>query len=384
MTRPRVLWIPHGAWHTLGGQRQQHLASRLADTFELHVISWRQPKTCTGLGGSRRYGWGAPTVHVHEVTLAPNVYRIAGRRYPPQWAVAPNQALFARHVRAVAAMGFAAGIFSSSHHFTGYPPLAHGFPWLFDYVDLSPPAVERRYCAAAAGVVAASPALAERARPYGRPVTVIPNGVDPAPYRRADGRAVRAAIGAGASTVVSLIGLTCSPSLYFVDALAALARTRPVLLLAVGDGPARRQIARRAQALAVPCVTPGWVEPAAIHPYFAATDIGLYPGDDSPYFRAASPLKVLEYLATPRPVVSSAVDAWGALGLRGVVTAPATPEGFAHAIDGLMDDRRWSPGGLESLTWDHLAGRLAEVLGRLVHTGRGADAVRPVADAGGE
>lgn len=366
MTRPRILWIPHGAWHTLGGQRQQHLAARLASHFELHVISWRQPKTFVGLGASRRYEWGVPAVHVHEVTLAPNVYRLAGRRYPPQWAVAPNQVLFARHVRAVAAQGFAAGICSSSHHFTGYPPLVQGFPWLFDYVDLSPPAVERHYCAAAAGVLAVSPTLAERARRYGRPVALIPNGVDPAPYRSADGLGVRAAIGAGEASVVSLIGLTCSPSLYFVDALAAVARTRRVFLLAVGEGETRRQIARRAQALGVPCATPGWVEPGAIHPYFAATDIGLYPGDDSPYFRSASPLKVLEYLAAGRPVVSSPVDAWSDLGLTGVTTASATAEGFAGAIRGVLEGRGPRPGGVEALTWDGLATRLTEVLARLV------------------
>jgi glycosyltransferase involved in cell wall biosynthesis len=360
--RPRLLWVPHGAWHALGGQRQHHLARRLADRFDIHVISWHQPRTVSGLGRARTYIWEAAPVTVHEVALAPNVYRAATRGYPPQWALAFNQRLFRRHIAAVAAGGVDAAIYSSSHHFTGYPPLAAAFPWVFDYVDLSPPDVERTYCAAAAAVLAASPALEAGARAHGRPVTLVPNGVDTQAYRRADGRALRAALGLGGGALVSLIGLTCSPRLYFVDALARMARARPVALLAVGEGPLRSAIARRAAELGVPCRTPGWVDPARVPEYFAASDVGLYPGEDTPYFRSAAPLKVLEYLAAGRPVVSSRVEAWSGLGVSGVTTALATAEGFAQALSAVLAGEGAAPGGLDGLDWDQLAGRVADVL----------------------
>lgn len=377
MSRTRLLWIPHAPWHKLGGQRPQHLAQRLAERFEVHVVSWRQPKAPCVLGAYRRSGWSGTDVTVHEVTLAPNIYVLGGRRYPPQWVLGVNQAIFRRHVRRVLAGGCDVGIFASSHHFTGYPPLAPGFPWLFDYLDLSPAAVERAYCSAASGVLAASCALAERAARYGRPVWLLPNGVHPQPYRQADGGPVRAAIGAGPAVVISLIGLTCSPRLYFVEALARVARQRPVLLLAVGDGPMRPAIARRAQALGLPCATPGWVDPAHIPPYFAASDLGLYPGDDTPYFRAAAPLKVLEYLAAGRPVVSSPVDLWRQLGLDGVTTAAPTAEAFARAVTTVLAAPAATGAVPARLTWDGLAARLGDRLADLVAAGHGRQHADP-------
>ena len=42
--------------------------------------------------------------------------------------------------------------------------------------------------------------------------------------------------------------------------------------------------------------------PSEVADFFAATDVGLYPGDKNAYFDAASPLKILEYTAAGKPV----------------------------------------------------------------------------------
>lgn len=367
--RPRVLWIPHAPWAKLGGQRQQHLIRRLARDFEVHVLSWIQPRSLVALGRSRTYAPGAldRDVVVHEVALAPNAYRLAVRGYPPQWAVAPNQVFFRRHMRRVVAEHrFDVGVFASSHHFTGFP-LPVPFPVVFDYVDLSPRPIEAAYCGLASAVLAASPFLADRAAQYCRPVALVPNGVDLALLRmsQASGVRLRVALGLGPVPVVSLIGLTASPSLYFVDAVARLvAQGQPAVFLAVGEGSLKGAIAARAAALGVRAILPGWVPPQEIAGYFGATDVGLYPGEDTPYFHAALPLKVLEYGAAGKPVVSTPVDAYDRLGLSHVRVAPPTAAAFARAMgEALRRPAIAGPApGLESLDWDHLARRAATVL----------------------
>ena len=364
--RPRLLWIPHNGWRRLAGQRPTQLARHLADRFEIHVISWIQPagRELVRLGAARSY-WDpeCPGLRVHEVVLAPNLYRLAVRGYPPAWCVLPNQVLFRRHILGVLRRWrFDVGIVASSHHFTGYPSLRLPFPWIFDYLDLSPPAVERAYCGCATAVVAASPALADRAARHGRPVVTVPNGLEGERYRGLDAAACRRRLGLEGRSVVSLIGLTASARLYFVEAAARALRNRPGVLLAVGDGPLRAPIAARAQALGLPCQLPGWVDPRQVADYFAATDVGLYPGEDTPYFRAALPLKTLEYLAAGRPVVSSPVDAYHRLGLRGVITAPPTTEGFALGIGAALARGGIAPAALEGFTWRALADRLSDCL----------------------
>ena len=44
---------------------------------------------------------------------------------------------------------------------------------------------------------------------------------------------------------------------------------------------------------------------AVVADYFIASDVGIYPGDASPYFDAACPIKVLEYSAAGKPVVAT-------------------------------------------------------------------------------
>ena len=106
----------------------------------------------------------------------------------------------------------------------------------------------------------------------------------------------RADLGLKGKQVVSLIGLTASPSLFFVDALAIAARQLPDLVfLLVAGGELLQPIVERCRQLEVRFVATGNnPSNSRFANHFAASDIGLYPGDFTSYFDAACPIKVLE------------------------------------------------------------------------------------------
>jgi len=143
----------------------------------------------------------------------------------------------------------------------------------------------------------------------------------------------RSELGLQGKRVVSLIGLTSSPSLFFVDALALAARQVPnIVFLVVGGGDLLRPIMVRCQQLGLPFVATGWVPSNEVANYFAATDLGLYAGDSNAYFDAACPIKVLEYTAARRPVVATDLEELRRIAFPNVRLSPPDPVRFASAI----------------------------------------------------
>ena len=119
----------------------------------------------------------------------------------------------------------------------------------------------------------------------------LPNGLDRIRLGQPQGQAQK-----DERTVISLIGLTCSHRLYFIDAIKTLIdEGLPVLGLIVGSGSMFEPIRQRIQGYESDFKLTGQVAFDEIQAYFDMTDIGLYPVDDTPYFRAASPIKCFEY-----------------------------------------------------------------------------------------
>lgn len=366
----KVLWIPHNptgdnAWD---GCRQDHLLRHLSHAHELHWVTWEQSKR---LSDVRR--WGALVSErkqigtEHRIVLAPNFYRLLTKVYPRTFHVALNQNLFQRAVsRIIDTIRPDVLVYGSSHHWTGYPPFDSGIPMVFDHVDFSPRPIEATYTQAAAAVVTVSDALSAAVAEYGKPTTLIPNGVDLARYASVDRQQAKAKLGLNDFTVVSLIGLTCSPTLYFIDALAALQQKLPnVLLLIVGAGKTQEAIAQKARDLSIKHLRlPGHVSNAEVHWYFAATDVGLYPGEDIPYYRHALPLKIVEYSAAGVQVVSSPVDMFRH-GWPNVRIAEPTAPAFAEAILSALNAPRPSA-DLTPYDWCTLACRFNTVLQSVV------------------
>jgi glycosyltransferase involved in cell wall biosynthesis len=381
-SRPKVLWIPHAPWEHCTAQRPWELARGLLGRFDIHVLTWAsRPR---GDQSKRKFylnpvnHWraafppvdnpdGVPPVH-HAAVLLP-VLQGLRKSYPPQWALLPTQVLFRRSIRRLhRSWRFDAVVVSASHHLTGYPPRLDGVPTVFDYVDFSPADVEAEYVRSADRIVSVSHVLQDRvAESYQRDVVVIPNGLHLERIRRADGGRARDRWGLRGKRVVSLIGLTCSGRLYFLDALARVLPEFPdVVFVAAGSGAMADRIAARCLELRLPVVMTGWVDPAEVPDLFAATDIGLYPGDDNPYFDGACPLKVIEYTGAGKPVVTNRVAELIRLGFPNLVVCPAETTAFAEGLRTALRGGAGPAPDMAAYDWSAVAARFGDEIDRLL------------------
>jgi glycosyltransferase involved in cell wall biosynthesis len=120
----------------------------------------------------------------------------------------------------------------------------------------------------------------------------------------------------------------------------------------------------------------GWKPQSEIGTYMAAFDVCLIPYRvDHPFNRAACPTKVMDYMASTRPVVSTALPECQLY--DHLFDVEATDEDFLEAIRRIVvrdgnDDRagrRWTQARMS--TWERTAGRLLEEFERAMATGKG-------------
>jgi len=356
----KILWVPHMAWPLLDGQRERHLISKLARSDEMHVLTWQVMNGSGALLRSLRpRTWVENGVVVHQALRLPNpVGRLAG--YERGFRL--NEVLFQSHVRRlVRANEIDLVVYGLNHKLIGLPPNDLRVPLVFDYLDLCLYASVEQYLVATSDlVVCTSTVLIDRVASKAKRVAYVPNGVDATRFDPARRQEARHRLGLSDRTVISLIGLTSSRSLFWVDAVADLARRVPnVTLLAVGGGPLGGRshllpMRERAARLGLHLVTTGQIPHASVPDYFLASDVGLYAGDADPYYDAACPIKVLEYTAAGRPVVATDLAELRHLALPNVYLAAPRADAFTNAIERALA----SPPSLPDLgrfDWSRLA-----------------------------
>ncbi len=384
--KPKLLFIPHTAWEQCQAQRPWELVHGLLERFEIHVVTWAsRPKECA----NRRRYFLNPLNHVralfplrqarsenpfvHRVPVPLPILQGMMKGYPRSGALLPAQFLFQRSIRRLGKrIAFDAVVAACSHHLTGYPPHFPDLPVVFDYVDTSPPHVEAEFIRNASSIVTVSHVLKDRVESiYGRNAVVIPNGFHAQRVENADGDRARARWGLRGKTVISLIGLTCSDRLYFLDAVANIQKSRnDIVFVAAGAGSLVSRIATRCRELDLPCVLTGWVDPMDVPDLFAATDIGLYPGDDNPYFDGACPLKVLEYTGAKKPVVANQVAELKRLGFSNLVLRPATSKGFEDGIRAVLENHVGHAPDISEYDWPKVTSRFGDEIDHLLASRR--------------
>lgn len=236
-----------------------------------------------------------------------------------------------------------------------------------------------RAIAAASALVAVSEGVARYLRDrfdVGDRVHVVPNGVDPEAYpeelvrARAEGEGRRPFTVGYVGAFRSYHGLDT-----LIDAFALLHERHPgARLMLVGEGsdlPRARQ-ALEAHGLMDATDFAGPVPPHEVPARLALMDVGVAPYAVS-HASYASPLKVLEYMASGLPVVASGVVEQ----LERLVDAddvpilfpPGDAPALADALDRLARDAemraRLGAAGREAVlrryTWDGVAGRILEL-----------------------
>jgi glycosyltransferase involved in cell wall biosynthesis len=216
-------------------------------------------------------------------------------------------------------------------------------------------------------------------------VTVVGNAVsagylapppDPGPLRSRLGIAPDAVVVGLVSTLNDYEG---------VDVLleaAALVGDPRLVVLVVGDGPARRDLERLAADVLPPgrAIFTGRVPYVIAREHHAAMDVFCVPRRRTAVTALVPPLKPVEAMATARPVVVSdlppLVDLVGAgPPSRGLVAAPDEPTSWAGALEVLLYDpalratmgqaaRRWVS---ENRTWDAAARTYADLYARVLN-----------------
>lgn len=279
-----------------------------------------------------------------------------------------NEQLFQLYAsQLVRSLGIDVLIYGIGHKVIGLPPLDLPIPKVFDYLDLiTYPDVEQAYIAKSDLVLCTSRVLVERVQTFGIQAAYVPNGVSISQIARGERDRTRAKLGLQDKQVVSLIGLTSSPSLFFVDALALAAQRVPnIAFLVVGGGDLLGPLSERCQQLGLPFVATGWVPNSEVADYYAATDLGLYAGDANPYYDAACPIKVLEYTAARRPVVATDLKELRHMAFPNVRLSSPDPESFAAAIAAALREPT-EFADVASFEWATLAQTVRETLARLV------------------
>ncbi|MBI4402680.1 MAG: glycosyltransferase [Deltaproteobacteria bacterium] len=366
----RILWLTHTSTATpcWEGSRHYHLLPLLQKKHEIHYVSWKRiyspVKLFNQWGKTLRSKDDAGTRY--EVLLGPNIPSISRRYYPKPVQVIANQLFYQKAVkRLVNTLAPDLMVVSSSHHFTGFPYFPTRIPVIFDYLDLTAAYVLRNFVQHSQHVIGISPGLCTMVEQNAPHTHYIPNGLHLSPYQNQTKEQAKQQLGLHGYCVVSLIGLTGSASLYFVDSIFEAQKTIPNLcFLTVGSGKMKHAIEDKAQKLGVKnLVCVGQVPYQDVHPYFLATDIGIYPGDDIPYFHLACPIKIFHYSAAGAQVVCSPVDMFQG-GWPNVLMTTPNPKEFAQAILKAHQAPKPAP-TLSSYDWSMLAEKFNAVLSAL-------------------
>lgn len=208
-----------------------------------------------------------------------------------------------------------------------------------------------------------SPFLENKAKELGfdKPIYFIPNG--------ANTESIKYSFPENETLRLIFIGLLHKSSdLDFV--LKSMAYLENVKLTVVGDGPRRNEFETLSKKLDLENVSfVGMKKREEVNKYLYRSDIALMPFMDNMSNRSRSPVKLGEYLAAGKPVVTNSVGVMKKVienRKNGIITKD-NPQDFAEGIKKLEDQKTRKMVSLnarktaEELSWKNIASRLSRI-----------------------
>jgi len=268
--------------------------------------------------------------------------RLQNNRFTPYF-LSYNRMVFEKEVRKIVNRHeIEVVVTGPSSYLTGLPPEDLGIPMVFDHVDFVPDIrVREWYLKRSEAVMCVSHSLLEMSKLYNERSFYVPNGVDLENMKKGKPEKVIEEHDLQDHLVISLIGLSCSDDYYFIDSFRILKKKlEKIKMLIVGQNHHLPRIKAKGRDIEEIVFT-GWVDD--VEDYFAATDVGIYPVAKTIYDDCRCPIKVLEFTALKKPVVSASINEVRIWGFPNVLLSGAEPVQFAERIEEAARMPLWFP-----------------------------------------
>ena len=363
----KLVFVPHQSFEQNYRQREHYLVEEMANHIQVHVISWTWADTlhAESLKDFLDIEKVARGLRSWKKENSYTVHHVRRFIYPPIAARTINQALFRYELGTILSQEDPDAILLGPNaEVLGFPRRETRTPIIFDYSDfLHNRRHMRRYCSLAKAITCVSKTLVKDASTLHSNIHYLPNGVDSERFLNGRRRETREKYGiAEGVKVIGLIGVTASPTMFFLDAAKELERRiGDFVYLIVGDGPAAERMKAHSLVRKVPVIFTGWVPFEGIEDLFAAIDVGIYPVDQNLYFDSAFPIKILEYTAARKPVVSTDIHEVRSLGFPNVGLCDPNPRDFAEKVSQALNYNGSYP-SLEEFSWKRISRRLEEIV----------------------
>jgi glycosyltransferase involved in cell wall biosynthesis len=162
-----------------------------------------------------------------------------------------------------------------------------------------------------------------------------------------DPRQVRHELGIGDAPMAVYVGhITRGDDLDLaIDAFAQLRNrlaTARLVIVGTGEGYERLERLVKERGLAESVIFAGWVDHQEVPAYLAAADVALYPYRDSLVNRAKCSIKILEYMAMGKAIVTHRVGQnveYLENGRSGILAEPGSVTEFADGLEAVLTDR---------------------------------------------
>ncbi len=373
----KILWIPHAGWHI--PQRAHAFCHALSKKHEVHVTDWvadfASAKDYLTTRYLRNYTYREyvdQNIQVHGIPrVSPALFLKAIRQF--------NAWMFSKYVEKIIDTHRIEAVVGT---FIIPPPKAKRL--IFDLFDDNVAywrdyrknsnyareieEVETQYIQRADQIVTIGSVLAKQAASklggQTERIKIIPNGANLARFGTHDKDGLHKTLGLEGKRV---IGYIASFSEYsglprLIEAFQLLDDPHLALLL-VGEGPqislARRMVEKHNSPEVIFC---GAVPPEEIHRFFALIDVGVIPFDKTAFTDAACPIKLLEYSAAGKIVISSKLTEIQHMGFPNLIYAEQGAESWAEAIKTSLKLQFTRPSDLDRFDIANLAREYEVVL----------------------
>ncbi len=367
-----ILWIPHQTWLNRGGiTRDKHLIDNLKKNHEIHLIQHTQPHQNNILSfvnpkniskSMKEWDIYANGLYHHHIR------HIYFTRFKPFLMI--NNRVFKKKVRQIIKdHDIEVIVCGPNHYLHGFPPFDTGVPIIFDYLDFlhdfKDPNKENKkilnqYFENAQRIICVSKTLLEDLEPkYRKKANYLPNGVDLDYYKSYKG--IR---GKDDINYISLIGINISESPFYLDIFPKVKEeVENVRMLLVGGGVRYPMIKNYIKSKKDPSdfIMTGFIPYKKIRKFFFITDVGLNPTLKNRYYHSACPLKVFEYTAARKPVVSTNLKELKRLNFPNVFLAEPNADDFLENIKKALNYNGSYP-NLEKFDWKYLSKKLEKII----------------------